>query len=68
MGKWGVGSCSRFSFLCKVLREKVFRRFFMELPYKLQIEDESVKELKDGSIRIEKNLLVPSAKASALLC
>ncbi|CAL8472100.1 g11642 [Coccomyxa elongata] len=44
----------------EVLKEKVFRRLYKELPYEVQIEDVSFKTLTDGSLRIEKNLMVRS--------
>lgn len=50
-------SCQRFSYV-QVLKEKIFRRLYKELPYEVQIEDVSLKTLADGSLRIEKNLMV----------
>ncbi|BDA47463.1 probable GTPase Era at C-terminar half [Coccomyxa sp. Obi] len=44
----------------EVLKEKMFRRLYKELPYEVQIEDVSFKTLTDGSLRIEKNLMVRS--------
>lgn len=44
----------------QVLKEKVYRRMYEEIPYEAEIEDVSVKTLTDGSLRIEKNLIVPS--------
>ena len=44
----------------EVLREKVFRRLYKELPYELSLQDVSFKTLADGSLRIEKNILVPT--------
>ncbi|EIE23555.1 GTP-binding protein Era [Coccomyxa subellipsoidea C-169] len=44
----------------EVLKEKVFRRLYKEIPYEVQIEDVSFKMLMDGSLRIEKNLMVRS--------
>ena len=49
-----------------MLKEKVFRRLYKELPYEVQIEDVSYKTLMDGSIRIEKNLMVRSDQVIAM--
>lgn len=50
-----------------MLKEKVFRRLYKELPYEMQIEDVSFKTLTDGSLRIEKNLMVRSDQVSTML-
>ncbi len=44
----------------------MFRRLYKEIPYEVQIEDVSFKTLMDGSLRIEKNLMVRSDQVSAL--
>lgn len=49
-----------------MLKEKIFKRLYKELPYEVQIEDVSYQTLLDGSIRIEKNLMVRSDQVSAL--
>jgi GTPase Era involved in 16S rRNA processing len=49
-----------------VLKEKIFKRLYKELPYEVQIEDVSYQTLLDGSIRIEKNLMVCSDQVTAL--
>ena len=51
----------------QVLREKVFRRLYKELPYLLELQDVSCKTLPDGSLRIEKDIMVPTDQVQAPL-
>ncbi len=58
-------------FTGQVVREKVFRRLYKELPYELSLRDVSFKHLANGSLRIEKDILVPTDQArplSSCLC
>ena len=50
-------------FTGQVVREKVFRRLYKELPYELSLRDVSFKHLANGSLRIEKDILVPTDQA-----
>lgn len=67
-----LASESAGEYLCamQVLKEKVYRRMYKEVPYEAEIEDVSVKTLTDGSLRIEKNLIVPSEQvhSAMLIC
>ena len=49
----GVSMC-----VVQLVREKLFKRLYKEVPYKLDIHDVSVRYLRDGSIRIEKDIMV----------
>ena len=42
----------------QVVREKLFKRLYKELPYRLDIKDAGLSIFRDGSIRIEKHVLV----------
>ena len=44
----------------QVVREKLFKRLYKELPYRLDIKDAGLSIFRDGSIRIEKHVLVHS--------
>ena len=44
----------------QVVREKLFKRLYKELPYRLDIKDAGLSMFRDGSIRIEKHVLVHS--------
>ena len=44
----------------QVVREKLFKRLYKELPYRLDIKDAGLSLFRDGSIRIEKHVLVRS--------
>lgn len=46
------------------MREKLFKRLYKEVPYNLDMVDVSVKYLSDGSIRIEKHIMVASEQVS----
>ena len=52
----------------QVVREKVFRRLYKELPYELSLRDVSFKCLADGSLRIEKDILVPTDQVQSSAC
>ena len=52
--------------LGQVVREKVFRRLYKELPYELSVRDVSFKRLANGSLRIEKDILVPTDQVHPL--
>lgn len=44
----------------QVVREKLFKRLYKEVPYRLDIKDAGLSIFRDGSIRIEKHVLVHS--------
>ena len=48
----------------QLVREKLFKRLYKEVPYKLDIHDVSVRYLRDGSIRIEKDIMVACEEVS----
>ena len=56
-----------FPFGLQLVRENIFKRLYKEVPYNLDILDVSIKHLRDGSIRIEKHIMVPSEQASSIV-
>ena len=51
----------------QIVREKLFKRLYKELPYRLDIVDASINVHRDGSIRIEKHIIVPDRGVSTCL-
>ncbi len=49
----------------QIVRENLFKRLYKEVPYNLDIVDVSVKYLRDGSIRIEKHIMVATELVSS---
>ena len=47
------------------MRENLFKRLYKEIPYNLDIVDVSAKYLRDGSIRIEKHIMVATELVSS---
>ncbi|KAL6766241.1 hypothetical protein ACKKBG_A35230 [Auxenochlorella protothecoides x Auxenochlorella symbiontica] len=43
----------------EIVREKIFQRFYDELPYELTVVPVSCKSLRDGSMRVEHIIVVP---------
>lgn len=52
----------------EVSREKVYRRLNQELPYRCSVVHVSWRVLRDGSIRIEQEILVSLVRDSSLVC
>ena len=50
----------------QVVREKLFKRLYKELPYRLDIKDAGLSLFRDGSIRIEKHVLVRSSQVKTV--
>lgn len=48
----------------QIVREKLFKRLYKELPYRLDIVDAAVNVHRDGSIRVEKHIMVPDRNVS----
>ena len=50
----------------QLVRENLFKRLYKEVPYNLDILDASIKYLRDGSVRIEKHIMVASEQVSRM--
>lgn len=52
----------------QIVREKLFKRLYKEIPYKTDIVSVAIDPHRDGSIRIEKHILVPDRHVRYQLC
>lgn len=51
----------------QVVREKLFKRLYKELPYEMETSLVSFKHLRDGSLRCELTVWVPNERVRAMV-
>lgn len=51
----------------EIIREKLFQRFHAEIPYEIQQENRGWTYFRDGSVRIDQDVIVPSLRLKRMM-